>query len=89
MKTWNLADAQERIEDLVESALGQPRRVELGLGRGAVVVLGAGEYARLAAPAQSLFEFMQASPLAKAIREDGSEFDFERSSDPPRDIDFD
>ncbi|HYH80422.1 MAG TPA: hypothetical protein VEX86_11520 [Longimicrobium sp.] len=36
-----------------------------------------------------LITFMQASPLAAAIREDGIDFEVERSQDLPRDIDFD
>ena len=37
-------------------------------------------------PVVNLFEFMQASPLAKAIAEDGVDFEIERSVDPDRDI---
>jgi hypothetical protein len=34
----------------------------------------------------NLFEFMQASPLAKAIAEDGIDFEIDRSVEPDRDI---
>jgi hypothetical protein len=38
---------------------------------------------------QNLFEFLQASPLARWIAETGIEFEVEREQDLPRDIDFD
>ena len=37
---------------------------------------------------QNLFEFMQASPLAKAIAEDGIDFEIERTDEFDRVIDF-
>jgi hypothetical protein len=40
------------------------------------------------APLVDLITFMQASPLAKAIAEDGIDFDIERQIDFERDIDF-
>lgn len=39
-------------------------------------------------PIVDLITFMQSSPLAKAIAEDGIEFEIERSDDFGRDIDF-
>ena len=37
-------------------------------------------------PVVDLITFMQASPLAKAIAEDGIDFEIDRSVDPDRDI---
>ena len=88
MNNWKLEDAKNRFSEVVRLALAdQPQRVTRN-GRDAVVVISAAEYDRLAAPPQNLFEFLQASPLAKAIAEDGVDFEIERSSDVPRDIDF-
>ena len=89
MKTWKLEDAKNRFSEVVRLALDdQPQRVTRN-GRDAVVVISAYEYERLSAPTQNLFEFLQASPLAKAIAEDGIDFEIERARDVPRDIDFD
>jgi antitoxin Phd len=89
MNTWKLEDAKNRFSEVVRLALAdQPQRVTRN-GRDAVVVISADEYARLAAPPQDLFEFLQSSPLAKAIAEDGIDFEIERDQDLPRDIDFD
>ena len=89
MKTWKLEDAKNRFSEVVRLALDdQPQRVTRN-GRDAVVVISASESERLAAPTQNLFEFLQASPLAKAIAEDGIDFEIERARDVPRDIDFD
>lgn len=89
MGTWKLEDAKNRFSEVVRLAMSdQPQRVTRN-GRDAVVVISAAEYDRLAAPRQNLFEFLQASPLAKAIAEDDVDFEIERSRDLPRDIDFD
>jgi antitoxin Phd len=85
MNTWKLEDAKNRFSEVVRLALAnQPQRVTRN-GREAVVVLSADEYERLAAP-QDLIDFLQSSPLAKAIA--AGEFEFERSEDVGRDIEF-
>ncbi|HSU12626.1 type II toxin-antitoxin system Phd/YefM family antitoxin [Longimicrobium sp.] len=89
MNNWKLEDAKNRFSEVVRLALSdQPQRVTRN-GRDAVVVISAAEYDRLSAPPQNLFEFLQSSPLAKAIAEDGIDFEIERDQDVPRDIDFD
>ena len=88
MNAWKLEDAKNRFSEVVRLALyDQPQWVTRN-GRDAVVVISAAEYQRLAAPPQKLFEFLKASPLAKAIAEDGFDFEIERSQDEPRDIDL-
>lgn len=88
MKTWNMIDAQEQLEHIVDSAIDhRPQRIRLDFGRGEVIVVSAEDYARLAA--KDLIAFMQLSPLAEAIEADGIDFEIERSDDLPRDIDFD
>lgn len=79
MKTWDVEEAQDRFEEVMRLAREtEPQRVGRD-DREAVVVISAAEYNRLAAPSQNLFEFLQASPLARAIAEDGIEFEIERS----------
>ena len=85
MNTWKLEDAKNRFSEVVRLALSnQPQRVTRN-GREAVVVISADEYERLAAP-EDLIDFMQSSPLAQAIA--AGEFEFERSQDVGRDIEF-
>lgn len=84
MKNWHLTDTDGPLREVVRQALCcGPQRLTLE-GKGEVVVLSPAEYERLAeAPAatgaeppadqdartgQSLMDFMQASPLAEAIR---------------------
>jgi hypothetical protein len=88
MKTWNMIDAQDHLEHIVQSAIEhRPQRIRLDMGGGEVVVVSAEDYARLAA--HDLFAFLQMSPLAEAIEADGIDFEIERSTDPPRGINFD
>lgn len=89
MNCWKLEDAKNRFSEVVRLALaGQPQRVTRN-GRDAVVVISAAEYDRLAPPPQNLFDFLQASPLARAIAEDEFDFEIERSGDVGREIVFD
>ena len=90
MRNWNLADAAETLVRVVELALTTgPQRVVSHEGR-AVVVLDEAEYQRLIerVPARAvrgfsgkeLFEIMQNSPIAAAIRDGDLPEDFlERS----------
>jgi prevent-host-death family protein len=87
---WKLEDAKNRFSEVVRRAAddNQPQWVTRN-GREAVVVVSAEEYRRLATPPQNIIEFLQSSPLARAIAEDGIDFEIERSQDLGRDIDFD
>jgi len=88
MNTWKLEDAKNRFSEVVRLALtNQPQRVTRN-GREAVVVISADEYDRLAQP-QDLIDFMQASPLAKAIAAGEFELEIDRSEDFSREINFD
>ena len=88
MKTWNLIDAQDHLEHIVNSAIDhRPQRIRPDFGRGEVIVVSAEDYARLAA--NDLIAFMQLSPLAEAIEAEGIDFEIDRSDDLPRDIDLD
>ena len=85
MKNWNVTETDGQLREIIHAALCcGPQRLTLE-GEDGVVVLGAAEYARLtgesqfatrteapdgeARTGQSLFEFMQSSPLAEAVRE--------------------
>jgi len=79
MRNWNLADAAETLPEVVELALTRGPQRLVSRERRAVVVLDEAEYQRLAArvPARAvrgfsgieLFEIMQNSPIAAAIRD--------------------
>ncbi|HEU0016141.1 MAG TPA: type II toxin-antitoxin system Phd/YefM family antitoxin [Longimicrobium sp.] len=85
MNTWKLEDAKNRFSEVVRLALArQPQRVTRN-GRDAVVVLSADEYDELVMP-RPIVEYMQSSPLAKAIA--AGEIDLERQRDYPRDVEF-
>ncbi len=86
METWKLEDAKARFSEVVRRALAhEPQRVTRH-GRDAVVVMSGEDYDRLAAPAQNLLDFLQASPLAQAQAE--QELSFERDRDVGREIAF-
>lgn len=90
MRNWNIVDAAEAFAEVVELALTRgPQRV-VSRERRAVVVLDEAEYQRLSAPVptravrgfsgKELFEIMQNSPIAVAIRDGDLPEDFlERS----------
>lgn len=96
MRNWNIADAAETFAQVVELALTRgPQRV-VSRERRAVVVLDEAEYQRLSGrvPARAvrgfsgkeLFEIMQNSPTAAAIRDGDLPEDFlERSQKASRD----
>lgn len=88
MQTWNIIDATDHLDELILNAIEhRPQRVEM-FGLGAVVVMNAEDYARLVSP--NLIGFMQASPAAKEIEEDGIDFELDRPrEDLPRDFDLD
>ena len=73
MKTWDLIDAQDHLEHLFQSALEhRPQRIEPGFGDGAVVMLSADDYTRLA---QHELASRQSQPI------EAGEFDTERPLD--------
>ena len=60
---WNLQDAKARLSELVDRAvMGEPQIV-LRRGHPAVVVLPYSEYEAKKKPRESLFSFLQNSPL--------------------------
>lgn len=95
MRNWNLEDAAATLSEVVELALTSgPQRV-VSRARRAVVMLDEAEYQRLAerVPARAvrgfggkeLFDIMQNSPIAAAIRDGDLPEDFlERSREASR-----
>lgn len=95
MRNWNLIDAAETLAEVVELALTRgPQRV-VARERCAVVVLDEAEYQRLAErvppravrgfSGKELFDIMQNSPIAAAIRAGDLPEDFlERSQEASR-----
>lgn len=90
MRNWNIADAAEAFAEVMELALTSGPQRLVSREQNAVVVLGETEYQRLAerVPARAvrgfggkeLFEIMQNSPIAAAIRNGDLPEDFlERS----------
>lgn len=68
-RSWNLQDAKARLSELVDRCLiGEPQ-VILRRSQPAVVVLPFAEYERRTAPRESLFSFLQRSPLRNAALE--------------------
>jgi prevent-host-death family protein len=62
-KTWPLQDAKNRLSEVVDKALTEGPQFISRRGKEAVVILSAGEYARLVQPPSSLREFLRRSPL--------------------------
>ncbi|MBV9110100.1 MAG: type II toxin-antitoxin system Phd/YefM family antitoxin [Gemmatimonadetes bacterium] len=74
MDTWNIIDATDHFDDLLLNALDhRPQRIEQ-FGRGAVVVMDAGDYQRLveryrAATASQTGQVEDAADLARGSAE--------------------
>ena len=67
MTRWQLQEAKNRLSELVRRAANEGPQVITLRGDDAVVVVAAGEYARLARKRQgSLVEFFRKSPLNAA-----------------------
>jgi len=79
---WQLQDAKGKFSELVERTLVNGAQIVTCRGRKTVVILPFEEYVRLIKPADSLAQFLLASPLR------GSELTIELDKCPPRNIDF-
>ena len=77
---WQLQEAKSKFSELVERALENGAQIVTRRGRKTVVVLPIDEYERLVKPADSLAQFLLASPML------GSELTIARDKRPPRDI---
>lgn len=79
---WQLKDAKGKFCELVERTLLNGAQIVTCRGRKTVVILPFEEYVGLIKPADSLAQFLLASPLR------GSELTIERDKCPPRNIGF-
>ena len=74
-RTWNLQDAKARLSELVDRSLVGEPQVILRRGEPAVVIVPFSQYESLRRPRETLFSFLQRSPLHDV------EIDVERSSE--------
>lgn len=72
---WQVQDAKNRLSELMRKAREEGPQVITARGLEAAVVLSIEEYRRLSQPTESLYEFMQRSPLR------GVELELERDRD--------
>jgi len=83
MRIWNLLDAQEHLEDVVDGALEhQPQRIEPGFGSGAVVVMSEEDYRVLTQ--QDLLEVKRSR--SHAIAAAAGEIRIDPSEEPPHEV---
>ncbi len=81
MTRWQLQEAKNRLSELVRKAADEGPQVITLRGDDAVVVVAAGEYARLTRKSNgTLVDFLRKSPLG------GTELDVSRSRDTGRHI---
>ncbi|KAF0243096.1 MAG: prevent-host-death family [Planctomycetota bacterium] len=80
--TWPLQDAKNRFSEVVERALHEGPQYVTRRGKEAVVIVAVEEFRKARAPRESLFEFLQKSPLR------GVRLDLRRSRDTGRRIDL-
>ena len=61
-ENWQLQEAKAMFSELVKAAALKPQTITVR-GKETAVILSFEEYKRLAAPRQTLYEFVQNSPL--------------------------
>jgi antitoxin Phd len=82
MSTWQLEDAQARLGEIVELAVGEGPQAISVQGHPIAVVMGYQEFQRLVRPTDSSADFLRMSPLT------GSGLEFSRDRSPARDVGF-
>jgi antitoxin Phd len=65
--TWQLQEAKNKFSKLVEKAQREGPQFVTKHGKESVVVLSVDEYKQIIKPKTNLFQFIQASPLSKAM----------------------
>jgi len=76
---WTVAGAKARLSEVIERAQSSPQTITRN-GKPSVVVVSAEEWQRKIARKGTLAEFLLESPLR------GTDLDFERLRDEPRDL---
>lgn len=79
---WQLQEAKSKFSEMVERTLEKGVQIVTRRGRKTVVILSFDEYERLTKRAESLTQFLLASPLA------GSELVIDRDQSTPRDLEI-
>lgn len=82
LRQWKLQDAKNHFSKVVESAMKDGPQEVTKHGEHAVVILSFALYQELNQPKENLVDFFKRSPFY------GSELDFERSKDTPREVEF-
>jgi prevent-host-death family protein len=78
--TWQLQEAKNKFSKLVEKAQNEGPQFVTKHGKESVVVLSVEAYNQIIKPKSNLLQFIQASPLSKAL------IDIERDKSLGRDI---
>ena len=79
---WQLQEAKEHFNTVVEEALHSGPQVIVHDGEESVILLSFHEYKRLVAPKTDLVDFFRNSPLS------GVPLDLERDKDPSRKVEL-
>ncbi len=82
LKKWKLQDAKNHFSELVDLAINDGPQEVTKRGEHAVVVLSFAKYQELTKPPEDLVTFFKNSPFS------GLDFEFERSKDLPREVEF-
>ncbi len=82
LRQWKLQDAKNHFSEVVECAIKDGPQEVTRRGEHAVVILSFARYQELSKPKEDLITFFRNSPFF------GTELDFERSKDTPREIEF-
>jgi len=59
---WQVQEAKAMLSEVIKAAAGKPQIITVR-GKETAVILSFGEYQKLVRPRQTLFEFIQSSPL--------------------------
>jgi prevent-host-death family protein len=59
---WQLQEAKAMLSEVIKATAAKPQIITVR-GKETAVILSFGEYQKLARPRQTLFEFIQGSPL--------------------------
>jgi len=79
---WQLQEAKNKFSELVEKAQQEGPQIVTKHGKESVVILSIEEYKKIVKPKSNLFQFIQSSPLSRAL------INIERDKSPGRDIEL-
>jgi prevent-host-death family protein len=66
-RTWQLQEAKNKFSELVEKAQHEGPQFVTKHGKESVVILSVEEYKKIVTPKSNLVQFIQTSPLSKAL----------------------